>query len=164
MQDGSLARREFLGRFLGGNRSGNRALKGEIPPPYFGGTFACEECLAPCVKSCTRELLHFDGVRVIFSFKNLGCNFCKECAKACESLGKEVLSLKNPPNIQAKVTINPKGCLAWNKTVCYSCQEACRFKAIDFLGIFNPVINEQCTGCAECLEACFVNSIIMEGI
>lgn len=52
------------------------------------------------------------------------------------------------------------GCLAWNQTMCYSCKEACREDAIQFNGLFKPVIlEEKCTYCGDCTLVCPVGSI-----
>ncbi|MBE3022428.1 MULTISPECIES: 4Fe-4S dicluster domain-containing protein [Campylobacter] len=135
-----------------------------ITPPYFSGEFDCEGCDAPCVSVCARELLSFDGQRVIFDVKDRGCNFCKECAIACESVKKSVLDLKFSQNIGAKTAIQVNSCLAWNDVICYNCQDACKYKAIDFLGVFRPMINERCNSCGECINACFKHSIKMESL
>lgn len=156
----NLSRRRLFTKILGAKEQAPNF----IAPPYFCGEFDCVNCHAPCVKACGRELLRFENQRVIFEFKNLGCNFCKDCAIACEKIGKEVLSLKFPAKIEAKVSIDVASCLAWNNTICYNCQDVCKFRAIDFFGVFRPVINERCTGCAQCLEVCFKNSIKMEAL
>ena len=160
MQDNKISRRELFTKILGANKKAPKF----ISPPYFCGEFNCEDCDAPCVRACKKELLSFESGVINFKFKSLGCDFCTDCAVACESIGKEVLNLKFPAKIEAKVVIDATSCLAWNQTICYNCKSVCKFKAIDFLGVFRPMINDRCTGCAECLEVCFKNSIIMEAI
>ena len=107
-----------------------------IAPPYFSGEFDCANCPAPCVSSCHRELLEFDGSRVKFNPEKLGCNFCKECAIACESIDKGVLNLAHLAKINATVEINTATCLAWNEVICYNCLDICKFRAIEYLGMF----------------------------
>lgn len=155
----SVGRRELFTKFLGG-----KTAQKFIAPPYFCGEFGCTDCDAPCVSACNRELLSFENERVNFKFKSLGCNFCKECALACEEAGREVLNLKFAAIIEAKIFIDVHSCLAWNGTICCSCQDVCRFRAIEFLGVFRPSVNQKCTGCAQCMEACFANSIKMEAL
>ncbi|MDL0088995.1 4Fe-4S ferredoxin [Campylobacter gastrosuis] len=154
-----MKRREIFKKILGAKDAPKT-----INPPYFSGVFDCIDCSASCVKSCERELLSFDDVSVSFSVKNLGCNFCKKCALACEDLGKDVLNLKHEAKIEAKTSIDVSTCLAWSGVVCSSCLDSCRYKGIDFLGLFRPVINQNCINCGECLNVCFKGSIKMQGI
>lgn len=134
-----------------------------ITPPYFSGEFDCIDCPAPCVQSCHRELLEIDNDRVKFNPNKLGCNFCKECAIACESIGKSVINLKYPASIDAVVQINTATCLAWNEVICYNCLDVCKFRAIEYLGMFRPTVNSRCVGCSECVSVCVNNSVIIRG-
>lgn len=134
-----------------------------IAPPYFSGEFDCINCHAPCVSSCQRELLEFYDGRVKFDQYKLGCNFCKECAIACESIGKSVLNLAYPAKINASVEINTATCLAWNEVICYNCLDICKFRAIEYLGMFRPTVNDSCVGCSECVSVCVNNSVIVRG-
>ena len=134
-----------------------------IAPPYFSGEFDCINCHAPCVSSCQRELLEFDDGGVKFNQYKLGCNFCKECAIACESIGKSVLNLAYPAKINASVEINTATCLAWNEVICFNCLDICKFRAIEYLGMFRPTVNDSCVGCSECVSVCVNNSVIVRG-
>ena len=134
-----------------------------IAPPYFSGEFDCIDCPAPCVSSCQRELLEFDDGRIKFNQYKLGCNFCKECAIACESIGKSVLNLAYTAKINASVEINTATCLAWNEVICYNCLDICKFRAIEYLGMFRPTVNDSCVGCSECVSVCVNNSVIIRG-
>lgn len=134
-----------------------------IAPPYFSGEFDCINCHAPCVSSCQRELLEFDDGRIKFNQYKLGCNFCKECAIACESIGKSVLNLAYSAKINASVEINTATCLAWNEVICYNCLDICKFRAIEYLGMFRPTVNDSCVGCSECVSVCVNNSVIVRG-
>jgi 4Fe-4S ferredoxin, iron-sulfur-binding len=151
------SRREFFNKFLGG-----KSAQKFITPPYFSNEFDCADCKAPCVNVCDEKLLSFENNQVKFEFNGKGCNFCKKCAIACESINKNVINLKFPATIGANVSIDVNNCLAWNDTICYNCQDICKFGAIDFMGVFRPIINQKCVGCAQCLEVCFVNSIKLE--
>lgn len=157
-----MQRRELFAKIL--RPAAPKEQPRAITPPYFSGKFDCAGCSAPCVSACDRELLAFSQDQVSFSVKHKGCNFCKECALACEGIEKEVLSLKFSQNIAAKTSINVGSCLAWNGVICYNCQDVCKYKAIDFFGVFRPTINERCNSCGECISACFKNSISMESL
>ncbi|MCD8213048.1 MAG: 4Fe-4S ferredoxin [Campylobacter sp.] len=153
-------RREFFNRFLGAGKTAPKA----VTPPYFSGEFDCMDCQAPCVGACERELLSFEDGKIVFKVKNLGCNFCEACAVACDEVGRKTLGLEFNKFIKAKVSIEINSCLSWNDTICYNCQDACKFRAIEFLGVFRPTINDKCTACGECLSACFKNSLKMEAL
>ncbi|PSM52062.1 ferredoxin-type protein [Campylobacter blaseri] len=141
-----------------------KKIKEPISPPYFSGKFDCKDCSAPCVSSCDRDLLSFLGDKVEFKVVDLGCNFCQNCALACENIGKNVLSLKFEAKVLAKASLNINLCLAWNATTCYNCLDSCNYKAIDYFGVFKPTINDKCIGCGECLRNCFVNSLSLKAI
>lgn len=138
--------------------------KEPIFPPYFSGVFNCNSCQAPCVESCHRNLLSFVDGRVEFKVIELGCDFCKECALACENIGKNVLNLKFEERVPAKAIININSCLAWNDTICYNCLDSCKYKAIDYFGVFKPTINDKCIGCGDCIMVCFANSLSLKAI
>lgn len=147
--------------------SSKRALftrkKESIYPPYFSGKFECVCCeTKPCIQNCDRNLLEFTGGVIKFNVDKQGCNFCKKCALSCEEVGKNTLNLKFDKTINAKAIINVNSCLSWNETVCYNCSDICKFKAIDFFGIFKPIINKNCVGCGECLGVCFLDSISLK--
>lgn len=60
---------------------------------------------------------------------------------------------------EQKLQINTATCLAWNDIVCSSCADVCHARAIEFLGLFRPVINEKCDNCNECISSCFKGAI-----
>ena len=153
------SRRELISKILGA-----KPAPKFINPPFFSGEFDCAGCDASCVSACEKELLSFENERVFFKVKKLGCDFCEECAKACQSNGRRTLNLNSPKSINAKVSINVASCLAWNDTICYNCLDACKFKAVEFLGVFRPIINQNCVSCGECFDVCFKNSLEMEAL
>ncbi|MEH1010307.1 hypothetical protein QM027_04915 [Campylobacter concisus] len=63
-------------------------------PPFLAEEFDCAGCEASCVSACEKELLSFENERVVFKVKKLGCDFCEECAKACQSSGRRTLKFK----------------------------------------------------------------------
>lgn len=130
--------------------------KKPVNPPYFSGKFDCIGCNSPCVLACERNLLKFNETRVEFIVNDYGCNFCAKCADVCVN---SVLSTENTKYINAFAKINVNSCLAWNDTVCYNCLDVCKYKAIEYFGVFRPVVNQNCIGCGECVGSCFVKSI-----
>ena len=77
------SRRELFNKILGA-----KPAPKFIDPPFFSGEFDCTGCDASCVSACEKGLLSFENERVVFKVKKLGCDFCEECAKACQSSGR----------------------------------------------------------------------------
>ena len=138
-------------------RRASSPFKSFLYPPYFEKKedfLNCIECEnKECVNACEEKIIHIENEIPILKFGINGCTFCDECASACP---KGVLNLKNKKNkINAEMIINPNKCIAWNQTVCFSCQDICEENAITYKGMFNPIIDlEKCTACGFCLSVC----------
>lgn len=133
-----------------------------IRPPYFKNEEIfltnCIECSdKKCSIVCEENIILIlkNGTPAI-SFENSGCSYCDECANACEH---EVLNLEDKKNINTKIEIDPLSCLSWNQTMCFSCKDPCLDDAIDFLAMFRPEINENCTSCGYCIKYCPTSAI-----
>ncbi len=142
-------------------RRASSPFKSFIYPPYFEKKehfLLCTECEHKvCVQACPEKIIHIENDTPVIKFGINGCTFCDECAKVCGS----VLKLENKKtNLNTEMIINPKNCIAWNKTVCFSCQDICEENAIIYNGMFNPAIDlEKCTGCGFCISVCPTNAI-----
>ena len=64
---------------------------------------------------------------------------------------------QNPEN--SKIQIDTHKCLAWNGVICNTCADICHARAIEFLGLYRPIINENCDKCNDCLTSCFKGAI-----
>ncbi len=122
----------------------------------------CPTCESKdCVTSCDEKIIFIseDGTPTL-NFKQNGCTFCDECAKACK---EGVLSLENietSEKLNAMFRISIEGCVAHHGVICHSCKEPCIDDAILFNGMFNPVIDEdRCTGCGFCISRCPTQAI-----
>jgi len=137
-------------------------LKSFIYPPYFEkkeNFLICIECNdKSCIKACPEKIIQLENDIPIIKFGINGCTFCDECAKACEL---NVLEIENKKEkLNAEIIINPQKCLAFNQTVCFSCQEICEENVIIFTkGMFNPIIDENCPSCGFCISVCPTNAI-----
>lgn len=133
-----------------------------IRPPYFKNEEIfltnCIECSdKKCSIVCEENIiLILENGTPAISFENNGCSYCDECANACEH---EVLNLEDKKNINTKIEIDPLSCLSWNQTMCFSCKDPCLDDAIDFLAMFRPEINENCTSCGYCIKYCPTSAI-----
>ncbi|WP_457642290.1 ferredoxin-type protein NapF [Persephonella sp.] len=133
-----------------------------IKPPYVveeTDFSKCTQCEGYCVTACEENIIHRseEGFpHVIFSSN--GCTFCEKCAENCP---EEVLSIvKGKKKIDINIRIETNRCVAWNRTMCFSCKEPCLYDAIKFEGLFNPqIILDRCTGCGFCISACPVGAI-----
>lgn len=70
-----------------------------------------------------------------------------------EHFKARVKDLQPKQELRLIASINPLKCLAWNKTICYSCSDL-RCKSISFSSLFFPVIQKDCTTCKLCLDKC----------
>ena len=137
-------------------------FKSFVYPPYYKKKedfLKCYECESKdCLAACEEEIIEIQNDYPTLNFQKSGCTFCDECAKACKF---NVLLIENKKEkINAEMIINPNKCIAWNQTICFSCQEACEEYAIIYKGMFNPVIDlEKCTGCGFCVGVCPTNAI-----
>jgi len=131
-------------------------FKSFIFPPYYEQKedfLKCIECSTKdCLAACNEKIIILENEIPILKFTNSGCTFCDECAKACKM---EVLKIEHKKEKICEMLINTNKCIAWNQTICFSCQDICEENAIIYKGMFNPVIeNEKCTGCGFCVSVC----------
>jgi len=132
-------------------------FKSYIFPPYFEKKDDFQNCIEceskDCLTACEEGIIHIENEFPVINFGKNGCIFCDECAIACE---KNVLDTKHKKNhLNAEIIINPAKCIAWNQTICFSCQDICEESAIIYKGMFNPVIDlEKCTACGFCISVC----------
>ena len=130
-----------------------------LRPPYFFDEEDFEKCSEcedkACVEACEEDMIVLEEGKPSLDFSESGCTFCDECAKACKL---DVLNLE-AKRLLPKLAIDMLGCLAWQKTICSMCKDVCLDNAIDFAGLFNPEINDRCTGCGFCVGVCPTNAI-----
>lgn len=122
----------------------------------------CLSCSLPCKNACPENIiLSREGELPFLDFSHRGCTFCSECASVCPH---DILSLDSIPRIEGHLYLDITLCLAWNKTLCYSCHDACNEKAIQFTGLFHPEITlTQCTQCGFCISPCPVQALRLKG-
>ena len=132
-------------------------------PPYFESEddFAkCVECAGLCVDSCETDIVKIGADRTPYlDFSQNGCTFCDECAKVCP---EGVLRLECKRSVDVAVVIDPKKCMSWSKTICFSCKEPCLENAIEFAGMFYPeIVSSRCTSCGFCIGCCPTDAIMI---
>jgi len=136
-------------------------FKSFLFPPYYEKKEDFLNCIncneKSCVSACDENIIQIIDNVPVLNFAYNGCTFCDECAKVCE----DILKIEHKKNkINGEFLINFKKCLAWNNTVCYSCQDICEENAISYNGMFNPIIDlDKCTACGFCIGVCPNDSI-----
>ncbi len=155
-----MERREFFNSLTS---SFNKKEKQEkvLRPPYYEDESVfftnCIECDGICSTVCEENIIIIqDDKTPKLDLSISGCTYCDDCANACPH---EVLKLENKKNIDAKIEIDVSKCLSWNQTMCFSCKDPCLDDAIDFLAMFRPEINANCTSCGYCIKTCPVEAI-----
>ncbi len=155
-----MKRRELFGSLVS---SFNKDSKQEIQlrPPYYKDETdfinKCQTCNNECASVCEVNIIVIQEDNTPkLDFSNSGCTYCDDCAKACPN---DVLALQYKKNIDAKISINPLECLSWNQVMCFSCKDPCLDEAIEFIAMFRPKINDDCTSCGFCIKVCPTNAI-----
>jgi len=122
----------------------------------------CPNCQEkPCATFCEEAIIIMDDLGIPrLSFKEAGCTFCEACASSCPN---GVLGLEGRAQIFAKIWIDTAKCLAWNGTMCFTCKDFCDPNAIEFFGLYRPVINDNCTACGLCNSPCPADAIAIGG-
>lgn len=121
-------------------------------PDYF--TALCTRCGA-CAAACPEAILRpGDGGYPDVDFTRGECSFCGACADACA----EPIFDRTAPPWALRASVAPS-CLAMQRVVCRSCQDACPEGAIRFQpapgGAAHARIDDAaCTGCGACVAAC----------
>lgn len=131
-----------------------KAEKKPIAPPYLTGSLSeCLDCDAPCVVVCETDILSKNEEGFVeVSFVSQGCTYCDECATACV---KGVLSVESKAKIPVDVYIDEVLCVSYHGVMCMSCKDPCLEDAINFAGLFKPIINPiSCTSCGFCISRC----------
>ncbi len=137
-----------------------------VRPPYGRSeSFFQSECPSckskSCVVSCDEKIIFIadDGTPTL-TFKQNGCTFCDDCAKACEEGVLSLENLETAESLNAIFRISLESCVAHHGVICNSCKEPCIDNAILFNGMFAPVIDDdKCTGCGFCISRCPTQAI-----
>lgn len=120
----------------------------------------CED--KPCLSHCPENIITLNPDNLpTLDFSLSGCVFCEECVDACFEHNGEHKGFDREKKESAVVMkIAQTSCLAWNKSICYSCKDVCP-QEIQYLGMFYPQII-SCNGCGLCISRCPSNAIKME--
>ncbi|OCL81547.1 ferredoxin-type protein NapF [Arcobacter porcinus] len=151
-----MDRRELFSSLSKSFRNESRKIKRVRPPYFIDENIFFTNCIncstKDCITACEENIILLDDDQTIFlDFSKSGCTYCDLCANACTN---SVLKIEDKTKIDAKFEIDILSCLSWQNTMCFSCKDPCLDNAIDFLGVFRPSINDNCTSCGFCLKVC----------
>ena len=143
-----MKRRELFSSLVSSFKKDEKQEK-ILRPPYYEneGIFFtnCRNCEGLCETVCEENIILIQAdFTPKLDLSSSGCTYCDECANICPNT---VLNIENKKHIDAKMEIDILSCLSWNKTMCFSCKDPCLDNAIDFLAMFRPSINSNCTSC-----------------
>ena len=155
-----MKRRELFSSLVSSFKKEEKQEK-VLRPPYYENENIfftnCKDCEGLCATVCEENIIFIqEDFTPKLGLSLSGCTYCNECAIACPN---EVLQVEHKKNINAKIEIDILNCLSWNKTMCFSCKDPCLDNAIDFLAMFRPSINSNCTACGFCIKSCPTNAI-----
>lgn len=116
----------------------------------------------PCIAHCPENIITLNPDNLpTLDFSENGCVFCGKCVETCfEHNGEHTGFQREREQTQVIMKISVNTCLAWNKSICYSCKDVCP-KEIKYLGMFYPEII-SCNGCGLCLSRCPNGAIKIE--
>ena len=157
-----MQRRELFSSLFSSKKKENEQII--IRPPYFEdeSSFSkeCVNCDGICSTLCEENIIIIGEDKTPYiDFTKGGCTYCDECAKACPT---EVLKVENKKHIDIKIEIDMIKCISWHNTMCFSCKDPCLDDAIEFLAMFRPSINDNCTSCGFCINYCPTQAIIIK--
>ncbi|MGB5791838.1 ferredoxin-type protein NapF [Poseidonibacter sp.] len=155
-----MKRRELFNSLVSSFKKDEKQEK-IIRPSYYNDESIfftnCIKCDGICSTVCEENIIIIqDDKTPKLDLLISGCTYCDECANICPN---DVLKLEYKKNIDAKIEIDISKCLSWNQTMCFSCKDPCLDDAIDFLAMFRPEINDNCTSCGYCIKTCPVEAI-----
>lgn len=157
-----MQRRELFSSLAKPFKGSSKSKEKVIRPPYFKDENIfftnCVTCdTKDCITACKENIITLcEDNTVKIDFSNSGCTYCDDCAASCQN---GVLNLEDKNQISAKMQIDVLTCLSWNSTMCFSCKDPCLDNAIDFLAMFRPEINSNCTSCGFCVKVCPTGAI-----
>jgi ferredoxin-type protein NapF len=152
-----ISRRGFFKSFSASLGNGQEEWR-PIRPPYNEDiSLFQKECTLcetkPCITACDEEIIKTanDGT-VYVDFSKRGCTYCEACSDICDR--NVLVSYKSTDFIQADLKLDMTKCMAWHGVICSACRDVCYDRAITFLGMLRPEINENCTSCGFCIGVC----------
>ena len=159
----SISRMQFL-------RGDFRGRRVPIRPPWsLAESEFVERCTAcgECIQRCPTGILQAGrGGFPQVDFSKGECEFCAECAEACEPAA--ITHDEDAEPWRLSVSIGA-GCIAYNGVVCRSCGEQCEERAISFRlvvgGAAHPRLESgACSGCGACFAPCPVGAIEIQTV
>lgn len=147
------------------NRFAKRGSLQNMPYATSELSEVCTQCKQiPCISHCPENIITLNPDNLpTLDFSKSGCVFCGKCVDVCfEHNGEHGGFEIQREQTQVRMKISATSCLAWNKSICYSCKDVCP-QEIKYIGMFYPEIL-SCNGCGLCISRCPSDAIKMERI
>lgn len=133
----------------------------------------CDKCIEACDYHVLFKLPAHHGLQAggtpAMDLLDRGCHMCQDwpCVKACEPGALKLPALDGDapgPVKLARVGIDVNVCLPYLGPECGACRDSCPIPgALEWQGGIKPVIiEERCTGCGLCREACIADPKAIE--
>ncbi len=125
---------------------------------FAGHCIRCGRCVEVCPYHCVVPLDVRDGVNAgtpVVNVREVPCYLCMKCTDVCPTGALKPLPLEDTR--MGLAIIDKDACAAWNGTaLCRTCYSVCplRDKAIVFDEMLPRVVDDVCTGCGVCVNAC----------
>lgn len=121
----------------------------------------CGKCVQVCPYRSIKIASPMDGLMIMgtpyIMPRDIPCYLCMKCPPICPS-GALNRTLKKKQDVRIGIaSINKKGCLAWQGTLCRSCYQSCPIfdEAIKMDQELRPVVDtKKCVGCGICENVC----------
>lgn len=132
---------------------------GAVPEERFAGhCIRCGRCIEVCPYHCVLPLDVRDGVHAgtpVIEVRESPCYLCMKCPEVCPTGALTPLPMADTR--MGLAVIDKQTCAAWNDTaLCRTCYSVCPLRdvAIVYEEMLPRIVDDACTGCGVCVNAC----------
>jgi MauM/NapG family ferredoxin protein len=129
---------------------------------FTGHCIRCGRCMEVCPYRCILPLDVREGVHAgtpVIDVRDVPCYLCMKCPDVCPTGALKPLPLEETR--MGLAVIDKEACVAWNGTaLCRTCYSVCPLQneAIVYEEMLPRVVEDGCTGCGICVNACPVSA------
>jgi len=125
---------------------------------FTGQCIRCGRCMEVCPYHCIKPLDIRDGLSAgtpVIDVRESPCFLCMECVVVCPTGALQPIALEETRMGLAVIDITT--CAAHQpETLCRTCYSVCplRDHAIELIEMVPVIVDDTCTGCGVCVQAC----------